>query len=98
MKQDTKTYSEMCVPFESLDAANEALRQFYEELAELRRKHRIMDVLCISQVAYADGVGFSMSSLGSSLASETLAAYGYGAARKRREQSVGELLAGKGTE
>ena len=98
MKPNPELYAEMCVPFDSLEAASESLRQFYEELADLRRKYRIMDVLCVSQVAYADGVGFSMSALGSSLAVEPLAAYGYGTARLRREKSVGELLAGKGIE
>lgn len=37
-------YREMCVPFESVDAANEALGAFQKELRELRQKHRIRDV------------------------------------------------------
>ncbi len=48
---DPKLYRQLAEPFESEDAANEAMHAFQTELYELRVKHRIRDLTFVAQFA-----------------------------------------------
>lgn len=101
-KNDPDHYRKMSVPFENADAANEALRGFYEEVSELRKKHRITDVSVVVsvEVKYPDGgEGMAQSTLhlGDSLKREGMLAYAFGQAQAENREMINKLLAGKKT-
>jgi len=97
---DPENYYKMSEPFESPDAANEALSKFHEELGKLRKKHKITDVLIVTHgsIRYEDGkVGHFMnhSAYGSSRNQESMAAYVYGQTQAEHRELINKLLAGK---
>ena len=90
---DPKKYRAMCVPFESIEAANAALLAFQNELYELRCKHRIRDLsfaieIDIVNADTEEGESPARVSghLGSSVKRLELAAYAFGSARTEHEQ------------
>ncbi len=97
---DLENYMQLSIPFESTDKANEALTNFYNELGELRKKHKIPDVLIVTKgtVRYEDGeVGdyIQHSSFGNSLNALPMAAYAYGQIQADHESLISKLIAGK---
>ena len=61
--QDTATYREMSEPFAGTEELNDALLAFYEDLREIRTKHRLADVLVVVQDAYLDNDGQEIPAL-----------------------------------
>lgn len=51
-KNDLELHRKMREPFESVDAANKALAAFHEELGELRKKHKMTNLLAIIGSSY----------------------------------------------
>ena len=49
---DPDNYRNLCEPFETDDAAYEALEKFWEEFYEIRNKHKIADVYVIMYKQY----------------------------------------------
>lgn len=96
-KSNPGLYREMSAPFASADEANTALSAFYEDLYELRRKHRMTDVLCIVQVNVAlegdEAPMMSRMHIGNSLNALPLSAYAYGAESSENEQRIAYMLA-----
>lgn len=56
-KNNPALYRELSQPFANLEAANAALEGFAKEFEELRKKHRIPDVVCIVEMNIADQDG-----------------------------------------
>jgi hypothetical protein len=100
---DVATYRELSQPFGSTDACNAALKAFYEDVREARKKHKIRDVLVVTSgsVTYEgdDGEGewVTMASFGNSATVPSLAAYAYGQATAEEREHLNKLLGGKGT-
>jgi len=55
MASDLKTFREMSVPYETSAAANAAWLAFWDDLCELRKKHRIKTVYVIANMPVARG-------------------------------------------
>lgn len=93
---DAANYRAMLEPHESVDAANEAANAFFEGVAELRKKHRLPNVLIVADVHYlgedgADAEGRLSSFLGDSNHAEELAAYAHGYETARRQERISAM-------
>lgn len=95
-----KRYRKASEPHASMDAAEKAMQAFFDEVAELRVKHQIRDVLLICNVCLiekddtetvASGtIGFGTQSL-----FESMAACAYGTEKARNEERIRRLLSSK---
>lgn len=90
-------YRDLSKPFENYDVANKALSAFYDELSELRQKHKIANVYVILKVNAVgedgeEGEALSSMHMGSGLEAESLCAWAYGREQSRREQAIAALL------
>jgi len=99
---DPENYYKLSEPFENSEQCNEMLEGFYNEIAELRKKYRIRDLLIVTNgsVRYDDGkIGefLNHSSFGSEIKQEILAAYAYGQTQSEHRELINKLLATKGT-
>lgn len=96
-KSDPTNYRLMSEPFETPEKANEALRAFNEELSELRKKHKISDLLYVIKDScyYPDGeIGYFLqhSSFGNSLETEAMAAYLYGKTQSESRERLNKFI------
>lgn len=96
---DPELYREISKPFPSAEAASEAIDAFYDELYELRRKHKIPDVLVVMQVngMTRDGQEGTMilsGMIGGAMYEESLAAYALGEASARRQEKIAAIIGG----
>ena len=55
--EDPKLYREMSQPHASRKAAADAADAFFDDLREIRKKHRIADVAAVIQIPYAEADG-----------------------------------------
>jgi len=89
----------MQVPFSSREEATKASTAFIEELAGLRKKHRIRDVTYILMFGYESEDGESdailSGSIGDSSKAEVMLAYALGVVQTDRQNHIGSLLKGK---
>lgn len=97
---DPENYRELSAPFGSEDIANEALTKFYEELGELRKKHKIPDLLAIvkGDMKYTDGqqgTFMNYSAYGNSLNVPIMAAFAFGQTQAEHREMINKLAAGK---
>lgn len=97
---DPENYYKLSAPYESEDAADEAISKFYEELGELRKKHKIPDLLIVikATVRHKDGkVGQMMGqyAYGSTLDHLAMAAYVYGQLQAEHKELINKLIVGK---
>lgn len=94
---DPKLYRQLNVPFDTDNLANDALTGFYEDVMAARIKHKIADVVVISQVSIAidddESVAISAWSCGDVLKREAMCAWAYAKYSHEREQMI--LRAGK---
>lgn len=102
MTRDGKLYRELSEPFESPDEANAAIEAFIKDLAEIRKKHGLRDVLCVisSACTYPDGeeADFIMSyQLGDEAKGVLLAAWIYGEAQAEHREMVNKASSRSGT-
>jgi len=98
--QDPALYHEMAQPFETPEAANDAISAFYEDVRGLRRKHKIRDVLIVvfDSATYGDGkVGEFMNTIhmGSELHALSMAAYSYGQQQADHREMIAKIVATK---
>lgn len=97
-KRDAKLYRAMSEPFPDVEAANAALGAFFEELYELRRKHRIADVLAVVQFSVVEDERESARiihlQIGDQLRAAAMAAFAFGACEAEHEALIGEIVAG----
>ncbi len=105
MPADNKTYREMCQPHASRDAANDAIQAFFNDLGELRKKHKIRDVLCVladtcmyepeeGEAVPAEGEFIIDCSFGSTMMREVLAAWIFGVTQEQRRELVNKIANG----
>ncbi len=96
---DPANYRKMSEPHASADAANDAIKAFYDDVEAARKKHRIRDVVVAVKVAtmYGDEEGTAVTgfSFGSSVETVGLAAYAYGKEQAALREEHNRLLAGK---
>jgi hypothetical protein len=100
IKSDPTNYRIMSEPFETPEKANEALKAFNEELSELRKKHKISDLLYVIKDScyYPDGeIGYFMqhSHFGDILQAEAMAAYLYGKEQSETRERMNKLINSK---
>lgn len=93
-KDNTELYVEMCKPFENGGEANTALQGFFDDLEEIRKKHRIADVHTIVKVMICNGSGISSMHVGDSRNGEMMCAWGLGQETEVRRQEIGRLIGG----
>lgn len=91
--QAPDVYRELCKPFETLEEANKAFESFQEELYELRKKHRVRDLVFIAQIGvkYDDGDEGSpivLGMFGNEEKMEAMTAYALGRASAERQERV----------
>jgi hypothetical protein len=95
---DPKMYREMSEPFASIDECNAALKAFFEELYELRKKHGIRDLYYITAGSYLGPDGkdecqfITPSMCGNPLMAENMAAYAFGYEQAERQRETDRLL------
>lgn len=101
MGANPKLYRELQQPFTSQDEAQKASSAFQDELAELRKKHRMRDLLVVAMFSYGFGDGevgesesIICSSFGDPVQAETMAAYALGTIQSERQHRIGQLLKG----
>ena len=101
-RNDPKLYTELNKPFASMDEANAASAAFFEELAELRKKHRIANLVVLAKVSMladeGDGAPFEvegMSSLllGDSRAHLPMLAHAFGAEQNAEQERTARIIA-----
>jgi hypothetical protein len=99
MPQDQKLFREMSEPHESREALQAAHHQFFEEVVELRKKHKIANILQIYADSYeSDGEEAEMlgaSMIGDQTRAESMCAFAYGSFKRQREEMLAKLLSGK---
>lgn len=89
--RDPALYRQLSVPFPSVDDANASIKAFCDELAELRKKHRIRDLLFTIRIGLVDEAGTEGDStlvnhFGDRASMESMAAYTYGTMSARRQE------------
>ena len=99
-KSDAENYRKLSVPKPSIEQANKDIAAFFEDLAELRKKHSIMDVLCVAQinVIYEDGEEgnpITYSHFGDQTKALAMAAYAMGTAKADMDAICAKLMKGK---
>lgn len=92
---DPENYYNLSQPFENADDANKAISDFYDDVALLRKKHRIPDVLITikGSVKYDTGVGDFMNviSFGNQLNQVPMAAYSFGKTQADQRELINKL-------
>jgi len=93
---DPKTYREMSIPFASNEEASKANEAFKDELATLRKKYRMRDLVVVAQFSYESSEGecdaVSLNSFGHAGNVESLLAYALGVTQTERQQHNDRLL------
>jgi hypothetical protein len=97
MPPDPDLYAKMAVPFVSKGEADAAVEAFFEELEELRKKHKITTLICALMSTYLNDGGEDMElltacSYGDHAACEALAAYQLGYQSAERAARTADML------
>lgn len=97
---DPKLYREMSKPFDTVEQARAASSAFVDEFIELRKKHRIADVYCITQFCYLNDEGEEIVAggqvgLGNSFEHEAMLARTLGRIQAERQAMINRLLSAK---
>ena len=92
-------YRKLCEPFPSAEAAEDALNAFWEELYELRNKHRIPDLTVVARANFASDDDDEASVMvdvhcGDRLQKEPMLAWAFGRAQADRQAEIGRLMNG----
>ena len=96
---DPENYLKMSEPFENAEAAEEALRGFYKELGELRKKYKLRDVLIVTNDSIKQDGGetgeiMQWTNFGNSKHTIHMAAYAFGAVKQEYDQLIQRFLKG----
>lgn len=100
MTKNLKLFREMSEPFETKEAALEAVALFIKDVAEARERHKITNVLTTINVNFIaeDGLESEANAahmLGDSSQAEALAAMTYGQMKSEHEARIARMLKGK---
>ncbi len=98
IEPNPKLYREMSEPHPSVEAVNQALRAFFDEFGELRKKHKLRDVIAVVNTSYLkeDGEecdGGSWFGYGSSLNHEMMLAHTLGVVQTDRQELLASVMA-----
>lgn len=98
MPANPDLYREMSQPFANADEAEKALTGFFEELGELRKKHRIANAYTIIAVMVVgsdgeEGEVVTSGMYGDSLRAESLTAWAFGHESAQRQEKIAKLIA-----
>lgn len=89
-------YRELSIPFETVEDANDNITQFCDALYELRKKHRIRDLLFVIRVGCKreddESDATIVNYFGNSLSMEGIAAYAYGQLSGERQEMIAEEI------
>lgn len=99
MPEARAIYRKLCVPKDTAEQANQDLNEFFMELAALREKYGLPDVLCVVavNVNYGDGQegeAVTYMNYGQRAKVESLAAYAYGRAQAESRAIINQLFKG----
>ena len=91
-------YRELSTPYASVDEANKNLKAFWDDLAEIRKKHRIADLQVVIRVSALsedgeEGVSIIHGGYGDQTKWESMLAYAFGMESAYRQERTAELLA-----
>lgn len=90
---DAGMYHKLSEPFESTELCQSALDAFFDELYELRVKHKLADVSVIVQTSIRDsGTVMWSAHCGSDQEKETMAAWHFGQMQADRQDRVRKAL------
>jgi hypothetical protein len=86
-------------PYASMEAADEAIQTFLDEMGALREKHKIPNILTViggsAIAADGDESEFLLPHMyGDAMRMESFAAYAYGAAATARQEALGAIQKG----
>jgi hypothetical protein len=86
-------YYDLSKPFESQEAASEAIEAFWNDFYDLRNKHRITDAYLIIRLPVKD-IGPVMTTLhaGDSLMSEQMTAWAMGREASDRQAAIAKII------
>lgn len=94
VKRDPANYREMLEPHESAEDADEALSAFFGAVSDLRKEHRIPNVLIVADIAYMRGgeevPGRLCLNFGDQHHAYPLAAFAYGYEKARAAEFIAE--------
>ena len=96
-KIDPARYRDMSVPHPSMEALNQALKEFQEELSALRVKHKLRDLLVIIQSPYLSVDGEEIDAaihlgFGDAMKHEAQLAFTLGIVQAERQEMVAKFL------
>ena len=101
VNNDLANYLELSLPFEDTSQANAALEAFYEELGQLRKKHRLPDVhvIVLMNIDHGGHLGNALSSahFGNSAEAAGMCAWSYGKERAQQQAHLEKLMGGEQT-
>lgn len=94
-------YREASKPHGSPEAADKAIRAFYDAIGELREKYHVKDLVLVYGIAVVEADGeehnaMGVSGFGTQTLWEAMAAFAYGTYRKQREVMMRGLLSSSG--
>jgi hypothetical protein len=91
------TYLDLSKGFASSEEAEAALNAFWDDLYEIRVKHRIPDVHATCRIV-VDGQGDLMTTMhaGSEMLAEAMTAWAFGRAQGDRQERISSLLGNVG--
>lgn len=98
-RSDPALYREMSIPHASSEALNEALQKFFDEIGELRKKHKMRDVFICVQCGYVaqDGTeeidAAAHHGMGDSARHEALLAFALGQVQGERQEIIARYMA-----
>ncbi len=92
-KPNPSLFQECSLPFDTVEEADKAVQEFGNALAELRKKHRIMNLVYIVEISVKDrGEAALTGMFGRASDEERLAAYLFGEATARRQEFIANVL------
>ena len=94
---DPSLYRKLCEPFPSVEAADEAVRNFIAELRELRIKYKIPDIAMVIRLTGmtdrgTEGEMYLLAHHGDTNLEENMLAWGFGFAQAERQRRTAEML------
>ncbi len=100
-KKHHRRYHTLSAPFASIEEADDAVKAFHKELAELRVKHKIPDLFVVMGISFqveANEEGDDLRSImvpaymGDQSHQERLAAFGFGVASAERQEETAKVV------
>lgn len=96
-KANPGRYRDMSVPHPLMEALNDALKAFQEELSALRVKHKIRDVLVLLQSPYLSADGEEIDAgvhfgFGDAMKHESQLAFTLGVVQGERQEMVAKFM------